>query len=66
MLQVLTTVELGRLLRDKDIDFESLPDGEYDSILGTSSGAGQLFGTTGARAVAALRPDAACWALTST
>ena len=49
-MQVLTTVEAGRLFRDRGVeDLASLPAGAYDKILGTSSGGAQLFGTTGVK-----------------
>ncbi|MDD5581736.1 MAG: NADH-dependent [FeFe] hydrogenase, group A6 [Candidatus Marinimicrobia bacterium] len=52
---VLTTRELGLMIRQAGIDFEKLEDGEYDSILGKSTGAGAIFGTTGGVMEAALR-----------
>ena len=52
---VLTTRELARLLKKKGIDFESLDNADYDSILGESSGAGRIFGATGGVAEASVR-----------
>lgn len=52
---VLTTRELGRLIKSKNIDFNSLEDEEFDSLLGTASGAGDIFGTAGGVMEAALR-----------
>ncbi len=50
---VLTTRELGRLLRG--VDVASLPEEEFDQPLGTASGAGVIFGATGGVMEAALR-----------
>jgi iron-only hydrogenase group A len=52
---VLTTRELGRLIKNKKIDFRNLKDSEFDSLLGTASGAGDIFGTAGGVMEAALR-----------
>jgi NADP-reducing hydrogenase subunit HndD len=52
---VLTTRELARMCRQAGIDFPSLPDGEFDSPLGLSTGAADIFGTTGGVMEAALR-----------
>jgi len=52
---VLTTRELGRMLRQAGIDFESLPEEDYDLPLGISTGAGAIFGATGGVMEAALR-----------
>ena len=52
---VITTRELGRMIREAGIDFINLPNEEYDSPLGTSSGAGAIFGITGGVMEAALR-----------
>ncbi len=52
---VITTRELGRMIKDAGIDFRSLEDGEFDSPLGLSSGAADIFGTTGGVMEAALR-----------
>ena len=52
---VLTTRELARLLKRKGIDFESLGEEDYDSILGESTGAGRIFGATGGVAEASIR-----------
>jgi len=50
---VLTTRELGRLLRG--VDVSALPEEEFDQPLGTASGAGVIFGATGGVMEAALR-----------
>lgn len=52
---VLTTRELGRMIKDAGIVFEELPEGKFDSPLGLSSGAADIFGTTGGVMEAALR-----------
>ena len=52
---VITTRELGRMIKDAGIDFRNLPDGKFDSPLGLSSGAADIFGTTGGVMEAALR-----------
>ncbi|MFA6329009.1 MAG: [FeFe] hydrogenase, group A, partial [Candidatus Micrarchaeia archaeon] len=52
---VLTTRELGRLVKMKKVDFASLPDEEFDPALGISTGAGVIFGATGGVMEAALR-----------
>jgi NADP-reducing hydrogenase subunit HndD len=52
---VLTTRELGRMIKQAGIDFTALPDGEYDSPMGLSSGAADIFANTGGVMEAALR-----------
>jgi len=52
---VLTTRELGRMIRDAGIDFRNLEDGYFDSPLGLSSGAADIFGNTGGVMEAAIR-----------
>ncbi|MCX6308174.1 MAG: NADH-dependent [FeFe] hydrogenase, group A6 [Bacteroidia bacterium] len=52
---VITTRELGRMIKDAGIDFLKLPEGKFDSPLGLSSGAADIFGTTGGVMEAALR-----------
>ena len=52
---VLTTRELGRLIKKRNIDFANLPDSEFDPTLGISTGAGDIFGTAGGVMEAALR-----------
>jgi NADH-quinone oxidoreductase subunit G len=44
---VLTTRELGELLRQARLPLASLPQEQFDSPLGASSGAGVLFGASG-------------------
>ena len=53
--EVITTRELARMIRAAGIDFASLPDEEFDSVLGESTGAGVIFGATGGVMEAALR-----------
>lgn len=51
----ITTLELAKLIRRQEIDFEDLPDGQFDSPLGNASGAATIFGTTGGVTEAVLR-----------
>jgi len=51
----LTTRELARMIRLAGIEIASLPEEEFDSPLGTSTGAATIFGTTGGVMEAALR-----------
>ena len=52
---VITTRELGRMIREAGIDFNALAEAEFDSPLGTGTGAAVIFGTTGGVMEAALR-----------
>ena len=52
---VLTTRELGRMIKEAGIDFENLPDEDYDAPMGEYTGAGTIFGATGGVMEAALR-----------
>jgi iron-only hydrogenase group A len=52
---VLTTRELGRMIRQAGIDFIHLPEEQYDPPMGQYTGAGTLFGATGGVMEAALR-----------
>lgn len=52
---VLTTRELGRMLREAGIEFANLQEEEFDDPLGISTGAGAIFGATGGVMEAALR-----------
>ncbi len=52
---VLSTRELARLIKRMNIQFESLPDDDFDAPLGESSGAAPIFGVTGGVIEAALR-----------
>ena len=52
---VLTTRELARMLRGDNVDPTHLPESEFDSPLGTGTGAAVIFGATGGVMDAALR-----------
>ncbi len=52
---VLTTRELGRMIKEAGLDFPNLPDEEFDPTLGESTGAAVIFGATGGVMEAALR-----------
>ena len=52
---VLTTREVDRLLKTLCVNVAMLPEEEFDSPLGTGSGAGVIFGATGGVMEAALR-----------
>ena len=52
---VLTTRELAKLIRYVGLDLSVLPESEFDSPLGTGSGAGAIFGAPGGVMEAALR-----------
>jgi len=57
---VLTTRELGRMLKQAGIPLTKLPETEFDNPLGISTGAAVIFGATGGVMEAALR-TAADW-----
>ena len=52
---VLTTRELGDLIKTMGINFHNLPEEEFDAPLGFSTGAADIFGVTGGVLEAALR-----------
>ena len=52
---VLTTRELGRMIKESGIDFAALPAEEYDAPFGIATGAGVIFGSSGGVMEAALR-----------
>ena len=52
---VITTRELARMIKEAGIAFDQLPDSDFDSLLGESTGAGVIFGATGGVMEAALR-----------
>lgn len=54
----ITTRELARLIHMAHINFERLPDEEFDPALGISTGAAAIFGATGGVMEAALRTAA--------
>lgn len=51
----ISTRELARLIKQANIDFNDLPEEDFDSPLGESTGAGVIFGTTGGVIEAAVR-----------
>ncbi len=52
---VISTRELGKMLFETGIEFNDLEDGEFDQLMGESTGAGVIFGTTGGVIEAAVR-----------
>jgi len=52
---VLTTRELAVMIKQAGIDFRTLEESHYDSVMGVSTGAGVIFGATGGVMEAALR-----------
>ena len=52
---VLTTRELAIMIKQAGLDFAALPESNYDSIMGESTGAAVIFGATGGVMEAALR-----------
>ncbi len=52
---VVTTQELARLAQNQQIDFQALPEGQYDTLMGEASGGAILFGASGGVMEAALR-----------
>lgn len=52
---VISTRELGYMLKEAGINFATLPEGNFDNILGESTGASVIFGTTGGVIEAAVR-----------
>ncbi|MBF4692998.1 NADH-dependent [FeFe] hydrogenase, group A6 [Fusibacter ferrireducens] len=52
---VITTRELGLMLKEAAVDYAGLPESDFDSILGESTGASVIFGTTGGVIEAAVR-----------
>ncbi|MDR1000706.1 MAG: [FeFe] hydrogenase, group A [Clostridiales bacterium] len=57
---VVSTRELGRMIREAGISFNMLPDEDFDDLMGESTGASVIFGTTGGVIEAAIR-TAAAW-----
>lgn len=51
----LSTRELAHLIKQSNIDFNALPEENFDNPLGESTGAGVIFGTTGGVIEAACR-----------
>ncbi|WP_346936127.1 NADH-dependent [FeFe] hydrogenase, group A6 [Clostridium sp.] len=52
---VITTRELSKMIKRSGLDFASLPSTDFDTIMGESTGAGVIFGTSGGVMEAALR-----------
>ncbi|MGM0548099.1 MAG: NADH-dependent [FeFe] hydrogenase, group A6 [Bacillota bacterium] len=52
---VLTTREFARMIKEMGINFHKLPEEDFDALMGKSTGAGTIFGTTGGVAEAAVR-----------
>ena len=52
---VLTTRELGKMIKQAGLDFNSLPESDMDAPLGISTGAADIFANTGGVMEAALR-----------
>lgn len=52
---VLTVRELARMIKQADIDFVNLEDEDFDPLMGQSTGASVIFGTTGGVMEAAIR-----------
>ena len=52
---VLTTRELGIMIKQAGLEFEELPEEKFDSFMGSSTGAAVIFGSTGGVMEAALR-----------
>ncbi len=55
---VITTRELARMIKQSNIEFQSLEDSCFDDPMGEATGAGAIFGTTGGVMEAALRTAA--------
>jgi NADP-reducing hydrogenase subunit HndD len=51
----LSTRELANLIKRANIDFNKLPDQDFDKPMGESTGAAVIFGTTGGVIEAAVR-----------
>ncbi len=52
---VITTRELAKVIKEFGIDFNNLEESDFDKFMGESSGAGDIFGTTGGVIEAATR-----------
>jgi NADP-reducing hydrogenase subunit HndD len=51
----ISTRELARMIKQANIDFNTLPDEDFDNPMGESTGASVIFGTTGGVIEAAVR-----------
>lgn len=54
----ITTRELAQMIRQSGIDFNKLPDEDFDPVFGEYTGAGVIFGATGGVMEAAIRTAA--------
>ncbi|WP_346899580.1 NADH-dependent [FeFe] hydrogenase, group A6 [Clostridium sp. UBA7503] len=52
---VITTRELAKMIKRSGLEFSTLPSSDFDTIMGESTGAGVIFGTSGGVMEAALR-----------
>lgn len=52
---VITTREFGHMMKSAGVDFANLKDGDFDKLMGESTGASVIFGTTGGVIEAAAR-----------
>lgn len=52
---VVTTREIAAMMKEAGIDLPNLPEGDFDKIMGESTGASVIFGTTGGVIEAAVR-----------
>ncbi len=52
---VITTRELGAMIKEAGIEFKELPESDYDSPMGMASGAAVIFGNTGGVIEAVIR-----------
>jgi len=52
---VITTREMAAMIREACVDFNNLPNEDFDPIMGESTGAGVIFGRTGGVIEAAVR-----------
>jgi len=57
---VISARELARMIREAGVNFAELQDEDFDEVMGASSGAGVIFGTTGGVIEAAVR-TASAW-----
>ena len=53
--EVITTIEIAKLLKDAGIDFNSVEEACFDLLMGKASGAGQIFGSSGGVREASIR-----------
>lgn len=52
---VITTRELAKMIKQAGVNYDNLPNEDFDKILGVNSGAGVIFGATGGVMEAAIR-----------